>query len=190
MSVQIKKSAGRGKPVDWSVAKLDYITENLHRAGRGDPYTLKDVAAKWGVSYGQARNIAGRDKWNAELAQREKERNNKALEKVQTYEQFNEAEIRSRQARYSRLAMGKAMQRLAALDPATLTVKEAIELLKLGLVEERKALGLPDAFTFTPPPQNEEGEYGSVIDHVNRQAQLQALGGKLLEFVERKQREH
>lgn len=174
------------KGVDWSVAKVDFLTQNLRREAGGKPYTLRDVAEKWGVSYGQVRNVAARDKWNQELAQQKEARAKAAVQSVQTYEQYNEAEIRSRQARYARLAMGKAMQKLNSVDPAKLTVKEAIELLRLGLVEERKALGMPEAFTFTPAQQGEDGEYKSVIDHINRQKELSSLSQKLLDFVDSK----
>jgi hypothetical protein len=174
------------KTINWEAAKIEFITESLKRATRSETLTLKEFAEQLGISYGQLRNMAGKGNWKEELKQRMRFREEKAVRRATEYEAINEAEIRTRQAKFARLASNKAITKLNLIDPATLTVREAIELLRLGLIEERRALGLPDAFTFAPPTKDEHGDYQSVITHINRQRELSDLSKKLLEFVDKK----
>lgn len=52
------------------------------------------------------------------------------------------AEMLTRHVRAFRLAGGKGMAKLATIDPSTLTVKEALDLLKWGVDGERLTEGL------------------------------------------------
>jgi hypothetical protein len=58
---------------------------------------------------------------------------------------------------FARLAAEKAAQRIAMIDPTKLSIKEATLLLKLGLQEERAALGLADATVIKNQEDAESG---------------------------------
>ncbi len=103
------------------------------------PFTLKQVAKKWGVAYGTVKNKAYRDGWRNQLTQAKAERDKRSSVIVARYV----TEVRWYQARVARAAIVKAMKALTQFKPEDLTVSEVIRLLKLGLEQERRALGIP-----------------------------------------------
>ena len=92
-----------------------------------------------------------------------------------------EIEIRQRQAQIARFLTDKALRRLINLPPEQLTKKEAIELVRLGLGEERKALGLPDKQEVNSTLEI-KGQY-SVVDQITHHQLGEALFNKLLEVL-------
>lgn len=127
----------------WRQIRDDYIDTNLEPE-RDTPFTLKALSEKWGVKYGTMRNRAGNESWNAKLDELREERTDLARTVTNNYVAYEEAEVRGRQARIARVALAKAAEKLDKLKPGEMTVREAIELARMGFEQERKALGMSD----------------------------------------------
>jgi len=141
----------------WAAIREDYIAQNMRREKGQPAYRLPQLAAAHKVNYHYLRQICGTQKWNAELKRRVEERTRAATETLKGVSLFNELEIRTRQATYARLASSLAHKKLLSIkddDVKKLTIKDAIELLKIGLGEERQALGIGD--TVRVPQTTEE----------------------------------
>ncbi len=136
--------------INWPAVKEDFIVSNLDPS-RDELLTLKELAANHGVNYESVRRRAGKEGWNDEVKKRAEKLAEESIEVAQEQFSQSEAEIRERQIKIARLAQAKAVVRLQDLKPSELTVREAIELLKLGLPEERKAAGMPDKVDITVP---------------------------------------
>ena len=81
MATTIKK---KGAPeFDWRTIKTDWLAKNL-RVGQ-KPFTLKQVATKWGVAYGTVKNKAYRDGWRNQLTQAKAERDKRSSVIVARY---------------------------------------------------------------------------------------------------------
>jgi hypothetical protein len=133
----------------WEAVCEDYIAQNLVR-GPGKPYSLADCAKAHGLNYDWVRQVAARDKWKRKLKARVEEVKQKAVEQITEAAVFDEREVRVRQATVAKLASSLAYKRLAALtekEIKELSISECIALIKVGLVEERQALGLGDVYT-------------------------------------------
>jgi len=123
------------------------LTTNLNPQNE-KPYTLRKVADAWGLQYGTVRNHASNDGWNEELQTAAAKQSAEVVKIAQDHFIYDEVEIRRRQANIAKFAMAKAVERLRNLTLNELSPREAIELLRLGLVEERKALGMPEKYEF------------------------------------------
>lgn len=130
---------------DWEAMRREYLDHNLNHPEA--PVSLKELAVKYKVSYGLVRNHSHDERWAYQLADLLDQKENKVTTEVVKRSVVSEVEVRLRQAGISRLAVAKAVAKLRTIDPDDLTVKEAIDLLKLGLEQERKALGLPEMIT-------------------------------------------
>jgi len=168
------------KKIDWLVVKKDYFTENL-KPEKSQSFTLKELSVRWKIAYKTIRNRASIDKWNDELQRQITDQQIEILQKVQDGMAETEAETRQRQAQVARFLTDKALRRLINLPPDQLTKKEAIELIKLGLGEERKALGLPDRQEVNSTLEI-KGQY-SVVDQIAHHKFGEALFAKLIEVL-------
>ena len=178
MATKITK---KGAPeFDWGAIKIDWMAENL-RAGQ-KRFTLKQVAKKWGVAYGTVKNKAYRDGWRNQLTQAKAARDKRSSVIVARYE----TEVRWYQARVARAAIVKALKALTQLD---LTASEVIRLLKLGLEQERRALGIPK---LRPPEHHppKDDEYESVEDKMARVRKYRDLADRFLKFVSDREKGH
>lgn len=144
----------------WDRLRIEFLTENLS-GDRLRAYTLRELCEKYSLNYGSLRNVASSEKWGAQLTEMVKSKRDKSTEVVQAVQMVNEVEVRVRQAQFARLTMNKAILRIQAIDPAKLSVKEAVELLRLGMQEERKALGLVDTVVYIKPPETDTGSHGA-----------------------------
>ncbi len=73
---------------------------------------------------------------------------------------------------------------LKDIKPSDLSPNEAIRLLKLGLEQERRALGIPDVMPpeHQPPPEDKYG-YESVEDKMARVRKYRELADRFRKFV-------
>ena len=183
-SVMATKITKKGAPeFDWGAIKTDWMAENL-RAGQ-KPFTLKQVAKKWGVAYGTVKNKAYRDGWRNQLTQAMAERDKRSSVIVARYE----TEVRWLQARVARAAIVKALKALKQFKPKDLTASEATRLLKMGLEQERRALGIPKL----RPPEHQpptDDEYESVEDMMARVRKYRDLADRFLKFVSDREKGH
>lgn len=167
--------------IDWEKVKTDYIRENL-RPDKEESFSLKQLSVRWKIAYKTIRNMASKEKWNQHLQDKIAEQNSKVIEKIQDNEIINEVEIRLRQASIARKLQEKAIRRLESVSPEKLSIKEAIELVKLGMVEERKALGLPDKHEIT---QVINGEFPSVEQSINSHRRIELIAVRLMDFIDK-----
>ncbi len=175
-----RKRMRKKNSLEWYKVCRYWVTENL-QPDREKPYTFKDCAQAWKINYGSLRNVAHRDNWKGELQKALDEKNTQVLEVVKQDTAVEEGEVRIRQARVARLALAKATVRLQAIEPGDLSVREALELLKLGFEQERKALGLADKYEFTTPDDELEE---SVVEQMGNHKKLMALASALLTYTE------
>lgn len=141
----------------WDLIGEDFIAQNLSRAKDDPPYTLKDCANAWGISYTLIRQMSSKHKWAVKLKERIETLRLATQERLQDVALFDELEIRTRQATYARMASSLAYKKLAGLDDkaiAKMSIKDAVELLKLGLGEERQALGIGESMRLSNPNGN------------------------------------
>ena len=170
------------KQIDWHLVKTDYFVENLHQ-DKGKPFTLKDLSVRWKIAYKTVRNRASEDGWNDELRDKIAEQQIKILQKVQQQEIETEADVRQRQAQVARYLVDKALLRLVTVAPEDLTKREAIELAKFALGEERKALSITEKGGISPVVEVTESQ--SVAEQMARLQAGDALFGKLLHYLEK-----
>ena len=175
----IKKGAPE---FDWGTIKIDWLAKNL-RVGQ-KRFTLKQVATKWGVAYGTVKNKAYRDGWRGQLAEYISDRDKRALKEVRDRARWDETEVRLRQAGMARVAMAKGVEALKYIKASDFSPNQVSRLLKLGLEQERRALGIPDVM----PPEHQpspEDKYGneSVEDRMARVRKRRELADRCLKFV-------
>lgn len=170
--------------IDWKLLKADYITENIKKA-KDKPFTLKELSIRWKIAYKTIRNKSSEEHWNDELRERITDQQIEILQKVQDDMIESEVEIRQRQAQVVRYLSDKALRRLISIPPDELTKREAIELMKFSLAEERKALGLPDRHEVSSTMSIENTP--TVAERISQHQQGEALAGKLLTFLEQEQ---
>lgn len=141
----------------WELIKEDWIAQNL-RLMPGEPaYTLKQLAAAWGIAYVVIRQMSSKHKWGPQLKERLAKLQEETHARLHEVALFDEIEIRTRQATYARLASSIAFQKLQTLDEKAIknmSVKDAVELLKIGLGEERQALGIGDVVATPKSPED------------------------------------
>lgn len=174
--------------VDWARVREDYIVQNLD-PNRERPYTLKEVAEKWHVSYGHVRNIASEQKWREQLREHAQKRADESIEEARKAIAFDEAEIRVRQQKLARLAQALAGKKLQEIvnDPdliAKMSPREATELLRIGLDQERNAVGLPREYAVTELPDTEDDKYESPLVKMRRHQRMKVLGERLMELMQ------
>ncbi len=176
-----KEKGPRKSDVEWTKIRTRFITENL-RSDRTTPYTLHDVAKDYNLQHGTVRNRSAKEKWRDELIDAVREKAEIDIKAVKEATSFDEAEVRHRQSQYARMAQARAVMRLQALDPSELSIREAIDLLKLGMNEERSALGLPNEYI----AESESDNLESPMAKAERYSRLKGLGDQLEAFIARK----
>ena len=132
-----------GTVAKWQELRDLYIKKNVNPAN-GTPYTFKLMATELHLNYTTLRQRAARERWNDSVADALDQRSSEALEVITAKGVVNECEIRTRHMRVSRLALSKAEERLNKLKPEDLSIKDTLELLRIGITEERRAAGLVD----------------------------------------------
>jgi hypothetical protein len=156
MAITYRIKAHAPTAINWADIRDEYIEQNLVQE---DKWTLRQVSELYSINYGTVRNHAAKEGWNAALEGRRASDRANALEILKEAKGvFNEVEVRVRQSRFGRRMAALGMQKLANLDADDLTIPQAIEMLRVGMGEERRALGMPDRFEFVGIPGTEERE--------------------------------
>lgn len=166
----MKKTDGRQRhlsthkgSIDWGAAKERFVLFNL-QARDGSKYSLKQLSIDLKLNYATLRNKASVCKWeeflNNQIIIRDDsvrtkliERNKMSLDLLAKDLANRETEIRKKHAILARMMQKAAVDKLSNVKSEDLKVRDAIELLKLGISEERKALGLADRFEFIGLPK-------------------------------------
>lgn len=151
---------------NWADLREEWLERNLE----GAPINLADFAREKGLKESTLMNRARTEKWVAELQVRRANLNtatktalveasaamNTELEFFRKYQgrvqekiATDEVETRLRHASIARGVIQMALEGLGRLQMDNLKPRELIELLKLGLNEEREALGIVGSQTLT-----------------------------------------
>jgi len=138
-----------------AILSTDEIGEQYLRARiGGNPVTLKELAAQHSRSYDALRKAAARGKWSIKAAIASAERDAEVANKMRQQNPLTaclleqaverEIDVRCRHQRLARCLQQAALERLTAIRPGELSVKLAVEMLRIGIDAERMALGLGD----------------------------------------------
>lgn len=152
-------STVRRKPgqINWVLLREEWIVQNL--VERPTPYSMADLARAHGIPPQTVRVRAVRENWAGQLEERRGQRGEQVRGMLEPTDVFSELNVRVRQATYARVAQDIAIRRLRELTDAELrmtSLGSIAELLRLGLAEERRAIALPDTFTFDPSGDDED----------------------------------
>lgn len=180
-SFKYEGTLAMSKCIDWEKLKADYLAENI-KQGKDKPFTLKDLSVRWHVSYKSIRNRSSKEGWNDQLNLQLQAQHAAVVSKVSEVEVLNEVEIRTRQTAITRVVLDKAIRRLEMVPAEELTKREAIELLKLGLTEERKAAGLTDKFEMTT--DKPDSVFVAVDERLKNHRRIEVLAMRVLEAID------
>lgn len=144
---------------DWDSLRGEWINQNL--VDREEPYTLKMLAEDHSLDYSYLQNKSAKEGWMGLLKDRREEAGGLSKNAIERSRVFNELEVRVRQATYGNLAQSKAAVKLNNISPEDLTIREAIDLMRLGAELERKALAMPDHFVYAESTGLKEEEFTS-----------------------------
>lgn len=147
--IEIKRSSR----IDWVALKETWMRAHMNN----ESMSLEEAGKMYGASKSTVWNRSSQERWAEELAFRIKNRDDivgeaikarseEAMARLQEDYVTNEAEIRKRHAMIARGVQAKAVRRLQAVKIEDMKVSDAISLLKLGLDEERRALGLAEVY--------------------------------------------
>lgn len=178
---EITPMANRGT-IDWQAIKMDYLLKSI-RINKS--FSMKKLADEWNIPHGSLRNRASMERWSVQLKDKLDEQRGDVVSQVQTLSGYKEVEVRMRQTDLSRIMMEKAGQRIKRIKPDELTIKEAIEMARLGMEQERKALGMPDKFEVSSIDKPETaGEFASVEERISKHSRMVQLANKLGSLLE------
>jgi len=144
---------------DWEYFREEWINQNL--VDREGPYTLKMLAEDHELDYSYLQNKSATEGWMGLLKDRRSESSHVSKNAIERSRIFNELEVRVRQATYGNLAQSKAAVKLNDINPKDLSIREAIDLMRLGAELERKALAMPDHFIYTEGTGLQEEDFTS-----------------------------
>jgi hypothetical protein len=136
---------------NWLVIRDEWVSLKAN----GSSISLREFGKQRGINYNHIRIKSSEDKWAAAVANRTKDieqrvndqliqRSADAITAVRQALASDEFEVRERQATIARGMQKKAISRLDTIPVDQLTAKEAIDMLRIGMEQERRALGIPD----------------------------------------------
>lgn len=184
-----KKFRARASTIDWPNLKETWMLSHLNNK----PMTLGQVALKFNASASTVANKSSEEKWAEELAFKMKnrddivataltERSTQAVQRLNEDFITAEVEVRRRHALMAKGLQAKGMAALKAIKIEHLKPMEAIAMLRLGLDEERLALGLDEK---AAPGGAEESktldkEYRPIVEQISDHKRVQQMGVALL----------
>lgn len=170
----------------WASLKEEFIDLSL----KGAAIHWPTLALKYGFEVNTVRNKASINKWYAEIENRRKmreevletkltERTAMALDELNRDFATNEAAIRSRHATMARGLQGRAITRLKEIPLSDFSPRDALAMLKLGIDEERFALGLSQTFEGGDISQVNT-QYQPIVEQIGGHQKVQKIGMLLL----------
>lgn len=194
MPLEIKRKRKRATKFPWDEIKDTWILSHLD----GRPLTHVQLAEKYGSSVFAISSRSSKYKWADELKIKSQEKadflagqlrgaSELAIAGVQQELATNEIAVRTKHATISRALQARAMKVLTSIDLKQITAKDALLMLKIGLEEERKALGLPDVFVRTENNNTTHPEYKPLVQQFDQHREVQAMGIELLKRLKMRQ---
>ncbi len=177
----------------WASLKEEFLELSI----TGRDVHWPSLAGKYGFKAQTARHKASTQKWYLEIAERRRlreevledkltERTTLALEKLNEDFATNEAAIRKRHATMARGLQARAIERIKSLDLKDLTARDALFMLKLGIDEERFALGMAQQYE-GPKETSHSSEFKPVIEQAGGHQRVQKIGMLLLKALQSKE---
>lgn len=174
----------------WAAMKDEFLELSI----LGKDVHWPSLSAKYGFEPQTARNRASRQRWYAEIEERRKarediletkmvERTSIALDQLNQDFATNEVAIRKRHATMARGLQVRAVTRLKEIPLSDFTPRDALAMLKLGLEEERYAMGMPQVFEGAKEIQ-EHPEFNNLAEQMGGHRKVQEIGTALLKALQ------
>lgn len=175
----------------WAALKEEFI----ELAITGKDIHWPTLANKYGFNPQTCRNRASTGKWYAEIENRRKlreqvleqqlsERSKLALDKLNEDFATSEAAVRKRHATIARGLQVKAVARLREFELKDFKPSDVISLLRLGLEEERFALGLPQVYEAPPAADEAHAQYKPIAEQLGGHEKVRKIGLQLLKALQ------
>lgn len=179
----------------WASMREEFIERTI----TGQMVHWPTLSAKYGFFAQSARNKASVQKWHAEVEKRAKEREDlldakmterhlMVLDRLNADFATSEEAIRKRHAMFARSLQEKAMEGLRTRPLKDFKARDLIHLLELGIIEERRAMGMKEMADLPAPPDENEAireGYKSVFEQVGGHQKVQQIGTILLRELQR-----
>ena len=168
--------------INWKKIKADFFAQNLDPM-RAKDFTFKDVALKYDLVYDTVRKRAVKEKWNFYLKKLQDKIQASTEKKMVESFTITEVELRLRQQRVSSSMIEKAFAALEAIDPTTISTKDATNLMRLGLTQEREAVGLAQKIDFQNLGQGGERDHESPLEKMAQANRMNQLADSLTQLL-------
>lgn len=170
----------------WASLKEEFIDLSI----KGAAIHWPTLATKYGFEVNTVRNKASINKWYDEIENRRKmreeildtkltERTALALDELNRDFATNEAAIRTRHATMARGLQGRAIKRLREIPLDEFSPRDALAMLKLGIDEERFAMGMSQTFEGANAP-SPNTQYQPLVEQIGGHQKVQQIGMLLL----------
>lgn len=169
--------------INWAAIKKEYLSHNLDTTNT-EALTLKQLAKKHGLNPGTVRNRSAQEGWTEELSKLQDEKVSVVLSALAGAEGEAEAAIRIRQARVARMGLQVAATRISQLSPADLSPKDAIQLMKISMEQERMAMGFERFYDFAAPQSSRLPDFESVRQNMENHEKAMSMADELRDFLE------
>jgi hypothetical protein len=176
---------GRKPLHDWLAVKQYFIEESLRRDER---VPLKEVAAKFEISYGMVKHRASAEKWTFALNRSQQVVAAKVEEKMVDLTVLDQLSARLRKAERGIMLMDKATAKLGNVPAEELTTREALQYMTLGDRMVDGAVGIAKRMDITTAVAHSD-DYESVADKIRRHGELNCLGEEFLRYLKRRRGE-
>ena len=183
---KLSKADGTIRKAKWASMKEEFI--ELTITGQGVHWPT--LAAKYGFTPATVRNKASVNKWYADIEKRRVEREDvlekklterttMALDELNRDFATNEAAIRKRHATMARGLQGRAISRLKEIPMTDFTPRDLLAMLKLGIDEERFAMGMSQVYEGAPI-ESSDSTFRSLVEQIGGHQKVQRIGMVLL----------
>ncbi len=167
----------------WKQVKAEFLAKNLD-PDRTEDWSLKDISLHYGVPYDTVAEHSSKEKWFPTLRSCQERIEAEAEEQMIKRLAITEADIRIRQQQVSAHVITKAMAGIEGLDPSKMSAKDLTNLLRLGLTQEREAVGLAQRIDFNDLSQPLHKDHESPLAKMEEAARKNALADKLLKVLD------
>lgn len=186
---KLDKGNAAVRKAKWAALKEEFIEMTI--TGRGVHWPT--LAEKYGFPVETCRNKASVNKWYADIEERRKmreevlehkltERTTMALDQLNQDFATNEAAIRKRHATMARGLQGRAITRLKEIPLSDFTARDALAMLKLGIDEERFAMGMSELYK-KPDDAPADNGFQPIVEQIGGHQKVQRIGLMLLEAL-------
>jgi len=173
----------KGNRAFWKATKAEYLAKNLD-PDREKDWSYKDVALHYSIPYETVADQAKRHRWGPTLRECQAELEIHANEKMVKALAISEADIRIRQQKAAERLIKKAMAGIEHLDPSKMEAKDLLNMARLGLTQERAAVGLADRIDFQDLSQPSHEDHDSPLAKMEEARKKNALADRLMKALD------